>query len=150
MGFQGENMNSSVNYMRSNNKGGFTLAEVLIATAIMSVLIGSILTLAWQSVRFQFEMRRTARSSQILQQKLEDIRLLTWSSLQSFPSTFATNDPLATYSGTIATSSYDSYGGQTTVETVTLTVTWTNQAGRVLNNSLSTLISNGGLNTYFY
>jgi hypothetical protein len=38
----------------------------------------------------------------------------------------------------------------TTVLRVTLTATWTNQTHRVITNTLTTLISNGGLNKYIF
>jgi prepilin-type N-terminal cleavage/methylation domain-containing protein len=139
----------SGNWLKSKN--GFTLMEVMIATAILGVVLASVIALGAQSFRYVSDIRRAARASQVLQQKLEDIRLLSWSQMQALPSTFTDpNDAAGIYSGSISQSPYDSYGGATTLMTVTLTVTWTNQTGALLSKSLSTLVSNNGLNKYIF
>src|SRR5437867_1029588 len=130
---------------------GFTLMEALVATMILGFALASILGVAGRSMRYLNDIRRTARSSQVLQQKMEDIRLLSWSQLQALPGTFTDpSDTNRVYAGTITQTAYDSYNGTTTMMKVTLTVTWTNQVYRVLTNSLSTLVSNGGLNKYIF
>lgn len=132
-----------------NTRNGFTLLEAMIATMILGFVLASVLGVASQCARYLTDIRRTARSSQVLQQKMEDIRLLSWSELQAYPATFVdTSSPAATYSGTVVQTSFDSYNGTTTVARVTLTVTWKNQTGRVLTNTLSSLVCNGGLNKY--
>jgi Tfp pilus assembly protein PilV len=132
-------------------QSGFTILEAMIASIILGLALGSVVAVASQCMRYLTDIRRTARSSQVLQQKMEDIRLLSWSQLQALPSTFTDpNDTNHVYTGTITQTAYDSYSGTTTVMNVTLTVTWTNQVYRVLTNSLSTLVSNGGLNKYIF
>jgi type II secretory pathway pseudopilin PulG len=131
--------------------GGFTLLEAMIATMILGFVLASVLAVASQSFRYVADMRRTARSSQVLQQKVEDIRLLSWSDVNALPSTFTDpNDPTGFYKGTITKSAYDSYNGTTTVLKVTVSVTWTNNNKHVMTNALSTLVSNGGLNKYIF
>ena len=135
----------------SNGEAGFTLAEAILATLILAVVLTSVLAVASQSARYLTDIRRTARASQVLQQEMEYIRLLDWTTLQSLTNTFTDpSDSNHTYKGTIAQSTYDSYGSTTTVVTVTLTVTWTNQVSRVLTNTLTSLVSNGGLNKYIF
>jgi prepilin-type N-terminal cleavage/methylation domain-containing protein len=133
---------------------GFTILEAMVATVILGLALGSVVAVASQCLRYMTDIRRTARSSQILQQKMEDLRLLSWSQLTALTNTFSDpNDTNHIYAGRIVQSAYSSssYGTTTTVMNVTLTVTWTNQAaGRVLTNSLSTLMSNGGLNKYIF
>ena len=132
-------------------RSGFTILEAMIATIILGLVLGSVVAVASQCLRYLSDIRRTARSSQVLQQKMEDIRLLSWSQLQVVPGTFTDpSDTNRVYAGTIAQTPYDSYNGTTTVMKLTLTVTWTNQVGRVLTNSLSTMVSNGGLNKYIF
>jgi len=134
---------------RTNGENAFTLMEAMIATMILGVVLSSVLALASHGARYLNDLRRTARSSQVLQQRMEDIRLLSWSDVQALPVIFFDpNDTNHLYSGTITQAAYDSYNGNTTVTKLTLTVTWTNQVSRVLTNTLSTLIANGGLNKY--
>ncbi len=131
--------------------GGFTLMEAMVATMILGLVLVSVLAITSQSYRYLSDIRLTARSSQVLQQKMEDIRLLSWSQVQSLPATFTDpNDTEEIFTGGIAMSPYDSYNGATTVAKVTLTVTWANQSGQVRTNKLSSLVSSGGLNKYIF
>jgi len=135
----------------SRVRSGFTLLEAMIASIILGLALTSVIAVASQCMRYLTDIRRTARSSQVLQQKMEDIRLLSWSQLQVLPGTFTDpSDTNRVYAGTITQTAFDSYNGTTTMMKVTLTVTWTNQVYRALTNSLSTLVSNGGLNKYIF
>jgi prepilin-type N-terminal cleavage/methylation domain-containing protein len=139
----------SASCLKSNR--GFTIMEVMIAAAILGLVLASAIALGGQAVRYVADIRRTARASQVLQQKVEDIRLLSWSQLAALPSTFTDpNDTAGIYSGTVSQIPYDSFGGATTLVKLTVTVTWTNQAGVPLTKSLTTVVSNGGLNKYIY
>jgi prepilin-type N-terminal cleavage/methylation domain-containing protein len=137
---------------RFTNRSGYTLAEVMIASIIMALVLVSVMGIVGRSVRYLSDIRRASRSSQILQQEMENIRLMTWSQIQALPSSFS--DPSDTshlYSGGISLSPFDAYAGATTVVTVTLTITWTNQsASQVLTNTLTTLVCDGGLNKYIF
>jgi len=137
---------------RHNSESGFTLAEVMVASVILVLAVVTGLIIAAQSFRYLTDIRRTARSSQVLQQQMESIRLMTWSQILSLPSTFQDSaDTNRIYSGIITTSAYDTYSSTTTAMRVTLTVTWTNQASQtVLTNRLTAVITNGGLNKYFF
>jgi prepilin-type N-terminal cleavage/methylation domain-containing protein len=132
------------------DRSGYTLAEVMIASIIMALVLVSVMGIVGRSVRYLSDIRRASRSSQVLQQEMENIRLMTWSQIQALPSSFSDpSDVNHLYTGTISTSSFDTYSGTTTVLAVTLTITWTNQsASRVLTNTLTTLVCNGGLNKY--
>jgi prepilin-type N-terminal cleavage/methylation domain-containing protein len=135
---------------RFTDRSGYTLVEVMIASIIMALVLVSVMEIVGRSVRYLSDIRRASRSSQILQQEMENIRLMTWSQIQALPSFFSDpSDASHFYSGKISTSPFDTYSGTTTVVTVTLTITWTNQsANRVLTNTLTTLVCNGGLNKY--
>jgi prepilin-type N-terminal cleavage/methylation domain-containing protein len=133
------------------NQRGFTIIEAMIATMILGIVLGSVLAVTSQSARYLSDLRRTARSSQVLQQKVEDIRLLSWSDVQSLPATFTDpNDADGLYSGFITQAAYDTYNNQTTVIKLTVGVVWTNGNSRVMTNTLTTLVSNGGLNKYIF
>ena len=130
----------------------FTIAEVAVVTVILGILLASILALVSQASRYMHDIRLTARTSQVLQQKMEDIRLLSWSQLTNYPAVWT--DSASTYGTatvTITTNAYDSYAGATTVLQVTMTTTWTNFSSKqVATNRLTTLVTNGGLNQYIY
>ena len=132
------------------DRSGYSLAEVMIASIIMALVLGSVMGIVGHCVRYLSDIRRSSRSSQVLQQEMENIRLMPWSQIQALPSTFSDpNDMSHLYSGTINTTAFDTYAGTTTVLAVTPTITWTNQsANRVLTNTLTTLVCNGGLNKY--
>ena len=133
------------------SQSGTSFVEALIAACILLLVLGSVLGIMSQSYRYLANIRLTARSSQILQQKMEDVRLLSWGSLQTISSTFSDpNDTNHIYTGTTALSDYDSYSGTTTIKRVTLSVTWTNRNSLVATNRLTTLIANGGLSRYIY
>lgn len=128
-----------------------TLAELAVASAVMVLVLISTLGVLGRSFRYVADMRRASQASQILQQKMEDLRLLTWTQLQALPSTFS--DPGDTnnlYRGTIATSTYTSFSGTPTVMEVSLSLTWTNTASRAVTNRLTSLIGYGGVNQYFF
>ena len=124
----------------------------MVATVILGLALASVVAVASQCLRYLTDIRRTARASQVLQQKMEDIRLMSWSQLTALTNIFTDpNDTNHIYAGTIVQTAADSYSGTTTMMNVTLNVTWTNQTARkVVTNSLSTLISNGGLNKYIF
>jgi len=134
-------------------RSGFTLLEAMIATMILGLALASVLAVLSQCARYLTDIRRTARASQILQQEMENLRLTNvWSGLVGLNGTTFSdpNDTNHLYAGSIAQSNICLYGTTATVVEVTLTVTWTNQVNRVLTNSLSALVGNGGLNKYIY
>ena len=134
-----------------NAREGFTLLEAMIATMILGLVLASVLAMVSQSAHYLTDIRRTARASQVLQQEMEYVRLLDWNALQSLTNKFSDpSDGKHIYAGTIATSAYSSFGTTTTVQEITLTVTWTNQVNRILTNTLTTLVGNGGLNKYIF
>ncbi|HUK83556.1 MAG TPA: type II secretion system protein [Verrucomicrobiae bacterium] len=100
----------------SRTRSGFTLLEAMVATIILGLALTSVVGVASQCLRYLTDIRRTARSSQVLQQEMENIRLLSWSQLSALPNTFIDpDDTNQIYSGTITQSAYDSYNGTTTV-----------------------------------
>lgn len=133
-----------------------TLVEVMVAAMIMAVVLGSVLAISSHSFQYIADMRRTARSSQVLQQKMEDIRLITvWTNIVALNNTtFSdTNLPGTVYAGKISATAYNpyhSFNGSAIVVCVTLTVTWSNQTYHIQTNTLSSLFCKNGLNTYIF
>ena len=126
----------------------------MIASMILMLALGSVLALASQGFRYISDMRRWARSSQVLQQKMEDIRLINqWSALQGLNNTyFSDNNPTGFfYVGVIDIdpSSNPSYP-TSMVARVTITVTWTNSMYKICTNRLSSVVCKNGLNKYIF
>ena len=124
------------------NQRAFTLAECLIAVVIVMMMAISL----WAGLSFDFVVLKTARenlrATQILTQKMEAIRLLTWSQLSNCPASFqeyyypsgTTNNTAGVlYQGTITVGTADSipdtaaYKSQ--IRLVTATICWTNYNG---------------------
>lgn len=133
-----------------HSQAGFTIMEALIASMILGLALASVLAISSHSFRYLSDIRLTARSSQVLQQKMEDLRLLSWSDLHSQSNTFTDPVQPGTFNGTISFSPYDTYGSLVTATRVTLTVTWTNRNSGLSTNTLSTVVANGGLNKYIF
>ncbi len=135
----------------ANAKDGFTLLEAMIAVMILGLVLAAVLATVSQSARYLTDIRRTARAGQVLQQEMEYIRLLDWNTLQSVTNKFTDpSDTAHLYAGKVTQTTYDTYGTTNTIVKVTLTVTWTNQVNRVLTNTLTSLVGNGGLNKYIF
>lgn len=130
---------------------GFTLLEASIASIILILALVPLLALSGQCFRYIADVRRSARATQVLQQKMEDLRILSWTALATNSTSFVDSNSFSTvYHGTVLTNSYIQYTGTTTVMEVTLRVTWQDQTGNVQTNYLSTFISNGGLSRYMF
>ena len=147
---------------RSRNEDAFSLVEVLVAVSIIGVLFVALysgLTYGYVVIR---SARESLRATQILQEKMEVIRLYRWDQVLSngfIPATFS--EPFYTgtngggagglnYSGTATISTIplsESYSND--LRQLTVTVRWV--SGRVTNNrSMSTFVSRYGLQNYVY
>ena len=135
---------------KRQSEAGFTMIEAMIAAMILGLALSSVLAISAYAFRYLSDIRLTARSSQVLQQKMEDLRLLSWSDLQAASNAF--DDPVhpGLFNGQITQVPYSTYNGQTTTARVTLTVTWANRNSSVSTNSLTTIVANGGLNKYIF
>lgn len=132
---------------------GYTLIEAMIASIILMLALGSVLTLASQGFRYLSDMRRWARSSQVLQQKMEDIRLITqWDRLYALNNTTFVDSamPGLTCNGKIKISSYNPPYPTSFVAMVTISVTWTNSSRHIVSNRVTTLVCKNGLNKYIF
>ena len=132
---------------RSAPAGGFTLVEAMIGSAILAFVICSIIAIISHCSQYVADLRLRTRSSQVLQQKVEELRTKTWAQLQTYPTTFTdASDTNGTYAGRTTVVFYQNFGATVTVMKATVSVTWTNRHHRAITNSLSTLIGNGGIN----
>ncbi len=137
---------------RRRKSAAFTIVEAAIASSILIVAIVGTLTMASQSFIVTQNVREFSRANQILQQKMEDIRLLSFSNVQALPSTFSDpNDTAGKYTGAIAVETYRTNpSGAVSAVKVTLRVTWTGRGGKSRNASLVSVFTDSGLNDYIY
>jgi len=132
---------------RPGAAAGFTLLEVMLASMILAFVIVTTMGVISHASTYLADLRLRARSSQVLQQRLEELRVMNWGQVTNCPSTFTSAaDTNGTYAGSLTLSSYQAIGSTTVVVRATAMVTWTNRHSRVTSNQLTTLISNGGLN----
>jgi prepilin-type N-terminal cleavage/methylation domain-containing protein len=139
--------------MKHQGQQGFTLTEAMIASVILLLVFASMLALAGQGFRYMSDLRRWARSSQVLQQKMEDIRLITqWSTMQALNNTTFTDNsiPGQPISARISIGSYNPPYPTNIMALVTITATWTNSGRRVVSNSLNSAVCQNGLNKYIF
>ena len=131
---------------------GLTLVEVMVGMGILALaIIGTLTTASHSLVQLQ-TMREFSRANQILQQKMEDIRLLNFTSIQALPGTFTDpNDTHGMYAGTITQQVYltDNNGATQSIK-LTVQVTWTGRNGRARTLTLCSVFTNYGLNTYVF
>ena len=119
----------------------------MISSVILGLVLGSTLIIISRSSKYLADLRVRARSSQVLQQRIEELRAMSWTQITNLPATFTSAiDTDKTYKKTLMLSDYQSANGTAVVVRVTAQVVWTNQRSAVMTNTLTTLISNGGLN----
>jgi len=135
---------------RSVGQRAYTLPEVLVATFVLGVFVVSLYAGFGTGFSLLRLVREDARSTEIIQQKIEMLRLCPWSDLPSFPTTFqepfdplaSTNDPKAViFNGTISLTTPNipvSYA--TNLRLVTITVYWTNSVYLTNSQSSKTIV----------
>lgn len=142
----------------------FTIAEVIVAVFIVTTMALSLYAGFSTGFMIVDSARQDLRATQILLQKVEAIRLCTWSSLANCPVSFVESyDPSSSgnsgtvYTGTlttnVATSIRNTAAYKTNMCLVNLTVYWTNYTGQqssVHSRSMQTLVARYGLQNYIW
>ena len=143
-------------------QSAFTLAEVMMGVAVMAVMFVSLYLGFTQGFGIIQLARENLRATQVLQEKMETVRLYTWDQITTagfIPATFTapfyatgsgTNQGII-YNGTVAISNptnwTESYVGD--MKQIDVQLSWT--SGNVLRvRKMSTLISKYGLHNYIY
>ncbi|HEX5221698.1 MAG TPA: hypothetical protein VFZ59_19190 [Verrucomicrobiae bacterium] len=141
---------------------GTTLAEVLTATAILGAVTAAILGAVFNGFFIMERVRENQRATQIILEKVETIRLYSWSQVNSngfIPPTFTQPyDPQAvagskgiTYRGTFEISPFPyttSYSDN--MRQVTVTLRWTSERNLQRQRTFVTYIARNGLQNYVY
>ena len=149
---------------------GYTFIEVMAATAILGFVAGSIYWgLAAGNVLIQ-STREDLRATQVMLQKLEAIRLFTWSQLGD-TNNYLTSNFVEDYDPSGATNSsggvkYRCYVSastpavgevseayRTNMRTITVTLYWTNYSGAaaiVHKREMQTRVAHNGMQNYIW
>ena len=154
-----------MNVSRGNNSrvrrtDAFSVIEALVAVAIVGVVLVALYTGISNGFAFAKVTRENLRATQILQEKMETIRLYTWEQLNTtgfVPATFlegfyayGTNNGGLTYTGRVVIASApmsEAYSNQ--LKQVTIQVAW--KSGRVIRTrQMVTLSAKHGLQNYIY
>ena len=142
-------------------QSAFALAEVIVGVAVFSIMAAAMFAGLSQSLCIVQAAREDLRATQILEEKMDTIRLYTWSQLNSsnfLPRTFSasfdpnsTNKQVIVFSGTISvnpiSSLTESYKDQ--LREVSVSVSWNSGKGR-RQREMTTYVSQHGLQNYIY
>jgi prepilin-type N-terminal cleavage/methylation domain-containing protein len=158
--------------LRLKAKGGFTLVEVMVAVAVMGIMFVSLYAgFAFGFAQIQLS-RENDRATQILEEKMEVVRLLNWDQVvnipgyipTSFTAPFYANNPTNspsgsfTYTGTVTVTNVTSpqFLAQPVTETykndlrlIQIQVSW--PSGKITRTRrMTTFVSQYGLQKYVY
>jgi hypothetical protein len=154
-----------MNVLRTNNSRrsgieAFSIIEAMVAVAILGVVFVSLYTGISNGFAFAKVTRENLRATQILQEKMETVRLYTWDQLTTsgfVPTNFVegfyssgTNNGGLVYTGRVAIASApvtEAYSNN--MKMVTIYLSW--KSGRVVRNrQMQTLTAKHGLQNYIY
>lgn len=121
---------------------------------VIGILVASILTTVTHGFGILSRSRETLRGNQILQQEVETIRTYTWSQMTNpanFGATSISDGGLVYYvSKSVAPYTNSTAYGTNNMRMLTVSIVWTNMTGDAITKSMTTLVSQGGLNDYIY
>jgi hypothetical protein len=150
------------NQKSCSGRAAFTLVEVLIGVLGTAVMFASLYLGLGQGFAIIQAARENLRATQIMQERMETIRLYTWDQLNTsgfIPATFTAPFEAAStqstgglvYSGTItiaAAPMSESYAGDHKLVTVGLN--WESGKTAPHRREMSTIVSRYGLHNYYY
>jgi prepilin-type N-terminal cleavage/methylation domain-containing protein len=139
---------------------GFSLIEAMVAVALVAVVFVSLYTGISNGFAFAKATRENLRATQILQEKMETVRLYTWDELNQpgfVPTNFfegfygsGTNNGGVTYTGRVVIASApisESYSND--LKMVSIQLSW--KSGKVVRyRQMQTLTAKHGLQNYIY
>lgn len=135
------------------NRAGFSLVEVMLASFVLVVAIIGALTTLQRGFQAVDSARSYNYASQVMQTELERLRLYSWTQLQALQDSgnnVVTTAPVAgaTSPGFSCVRSIRDL--RTGMKEITLTATWSGHDGRSHNARFITRYSQSGLYDYFY
>jgi len=152
---------------KRRRKRGFTLIEVIVATFVMALAIGTSLKVLGQGFASLDSARCLSYASQIMQSELEKMRLTSWGdgtaagngttgiSAYSATYTYPTIPAIYTNAGdigsrmTMVRTAENAPGHSTGMIKITYTITWSTRNGRTMSRSYVTFYAQNGLYDFF-
>ena len=146
---------------RVRREGAFTLVDAVIAMAVAAIMFGALysgLAFGFNTIKFA---RENTRATQIMLEKMETIRLYTWSQINS-NGFIPTTNFLVPYYAVGGTNSSLLYTGRVTIEASGLSTTYSNDMKKVTvdlrwstgktprSRSMTTYVSNRGMYSYVW
>ncbi len=136
----------------------FTLVEVLAASFVMILAIGSCIFALQSGLRNIDNGRRLTLAAQVMQSQTESIRLMSWTNVQALASTATTVNIDSVFAAdtsyandfTMTMKSVPVSGRETTMREITLVVSWAGAFGSRHTRTFITRYCKDGLYDYYY
>ena len=151
--------------LRRSVVDGFTLVEVMMATAVMSLALVGMIQVVVSGAEMLDTSRKQTIAMQIIHGQIDNIRLSNWSTVNGYPSTRTVNVDDADQSTNViygfvfgpnlptVSKGFQCIRTLATVRTdlkqITFTVTWRSNTGRSYQRTGSTYYGNNGLYVTF-
>jgi prepilin-type N-terminal cleavage/methylation domain-containing protein len=148
--------------IRKRYERAYTLTEVVVAVFVLAIMATAFYGGLGSGFSITQGSREDLRATQILMQKLEAIRLCTWSELtdctfQESYDPISTNSQGVVFTGTISTNAAsdipDSVSYKSNMRLVTVSLFWTNYNGSrpiVHSRQMQTQVARYGLQQYLW
>lgn len=128
---------------------GFTIAEVMVAAAILALGVAGVITVSQSGLQAIDTARNLSAASQLMQSEMERVRLMSWAQIQSLQDSGQTAVTIEGAPGRY-TCSREIRDVKTGMKEITLVATWKGYDGRPHTARLITRYGQTGLNDYFY
>jgi prepilin-type N-terminal cleavage/methylation domain-containing protein len=144
----------SADKLYSNNKGGFTLVEVVVGSVLMAMVFSASYASYFLGMNMVEDAREELRASQIVQSELERMRTMNWDAVAN-SRTIESVTPEGIYIKQYS-DDYRAYreikdiDGETDIKLVRVFVWWTNSKGQRTYQVFNTIMTKDGLNDYHY
>jgi Tfp pilus assembly protein PilV len=141
---------------RGSRRAGFTIFEVMMSTAILSLAIATSVTTLQRGYANLDSARNMVLAGQIMQTEIEKLRMSDWATVYAYADntdTTATVDSVFTSNAAIGnrfTMIRRCSTPQTGMKQITFTITWRNFDGRSLSRSYTTYYCQNGLYDFFF
>lgn len=141
---------------RSGPRGAFTLLEVIIATGVLTLGLGTGIIGLQLGMRDLDTARTSTAVSQVMQNEAERLRMLNWTQISALPVS-ANVDLASTFSGDSAlsgrmtlTRTVSDVTGFSNMKEIVLQANWTGVDGKSHTRVYRMRYARGGLHDYYY
>ena len=131
---------------KKRSEQGGTLVEVMITSLILAiVIVGSMAIFAKCNI-FANGLREHSIINNALNERMEEIRGMAFSSVLVLPSTFTATGFVELTPNATGTLVLEDTFSDTNIRKVTLTASWTGQEGRSMTKSMAAYVTSNGIN----